>query len=134
MSLHRVLLADPDASLVARYRAQLTKEGFTVATAHSGLECLERLGDEVPDVLILDPEMLAEFSTGVLDVLADGDELPWVHVVVLTARDCDLRSKLSALPISSWLVKPQSPAALAQHLRRLLKLPAQAERFVTEWA
>ena len=43
----RVLLADPDASLVARYRAYLTKEGFSVAAAHSSLECLERLGDEV---------------------------------------------------------------------------------------
>ena len=134
MSQLRVLLADPDAALLARYRSYLSKEGFIVATAQTGLECLEQLCDAAPDVLVLDPKLLAECSEGVFDILADVDDPPWVHMIVLTTDDVDLPPRLAKVAVNAWHAKPLAPSALAQHIRRLLKLPAHTERFVTEWA
>ena len=39
----RVLMADPDASLFPCYREPLWRDGFELATASSGLECVARL-------------------------------------------------------------------------------------------
>src|SRR6266404_4908178 len=87
MSQHRVLIADPDESLLARYRAYLTKEGFAVSTARTALECMERLADRAPDVLVLEPELMSDVGNVALAGLTDGDDLPWIHVIVLTAGD-----------------------------------------------
>jgi hypothetical protein len=45
----RVLMADPDESLQPLYREPLLREGFEPVTAASGLECVARLRECVPD-------------------------------------------------------------------------------------
>ena len=56
-TLMRVLMADPDAALPSLYREPLLREGFELVTAVSGLECVARLRERVPDVLVLEPHM-----------------------------------------------------------------------------
>jgi len=134
MFQHRVLLADSDELSLARYRAYLAKEGFIVGTARTGLECMERLIEQAPDVLVLNPGLMAGFGAGTLSSLADGDDGPAVHVIVLTEPDGDLPYKLTDVPVGAWLNKPLAPSALVHQIRRLLDVPSQTERFVTEWA
>ena len=54
-TLIRVVMADPDESLHPVYRELLSREGFEVVAAVSGLECAARLLERVPDVLVLEP-------------------------------------------------------------------------------
>ena len=62
----RVLMADPDESLRPVYRGPLFEEGFELVTAASGLECVARLRDRVPDVLVLEPQLPWGGGEGVL--------------------------------------------------------------------
>ena len=62
----RVLLADPDRSLTAVYRKPLSREGFEVVAAFSGLECVARLREQVPDVLVLEPQLPWGGGEGIL--------------------------------------------------------------------
>jgi DNA-binding response OmpR family regulator len=134
MSHNRVLLADSDEQSLARYRAYLAKEGFIVCAARTGLECMERLIEQTPDVLVLNPALMAGFGAGTLSTLADGDDGPAVQVIVLAEPDCDLPANLAEVSVGAWLIKPLSPLALTQQVRRMLDQPSQTERFVTEWA
>ena len=52
----RVLIADPDESLMAEYREH-SREGFEIVTVPNGLECVDRLREQVPDVLVLEPQL-----------------------------------------------------------------------------
>jgi DNA-binding response OmpR family regulator len=52
----RVLLADPDESLLSAYHEYLGQDGFEVATVTNGLDCVAQLRRFQPDVLILEPE------------------------------------------------------------------------------
>ena len=61
----RVLIADPDKLLLAAYSQHLTQRGASVSTARTGLECLEKLMQSVPDVLVLEPELLWGGGDGV---------------------------------------------------------------------
>src|SRR3954470_3018199 len=86
MSLVRVLIADPDQLLVASYREFLAGEGFEVATAADGLDCMAKLRSFAPDVLVLEPAQLWGGGDGVLARLREEADLSPAKVLVLSAR------------------------------------------------
>ena len=67
----RVLMADPDESLQPVYREPLLQEGFELVTAVSGLECVARLRERVPDVLVLEPQLPWGGGDGVLAIMGE---------------------------------------------------------------
>jgi DNA-binding response OmpR family regulator len=118
------LIADPDASLPAAYREPLLREGFELGTAASGLDCVARLRERVPDVLVLEPQMPWGGGEGVLAVMSESPDLATVPVMILTSSSDphDLKG-LERFPISDYHVKPLAPDRLAGRLRGLRDHP-----------
>ena len=55
-----ILVVDDEARMIRFVRMNLELEGFQVAEAGSGMEALEKVRDELPDLVLLDvmmPEM-----------------------------------------------------------------------------
>jgi CheY-like chemotaxis protein len=122
----RVLMADPDESLPPLYREPLLREGFQLVTAVSGLECLARLRERVPDVLVLEPHLPWGGGDGILAMLDGTPELAHIPVMVLTScRDAHVLQGVARFPISDYHVKPLAPDRLAGRLRSLLDHPGQ---------
>ena len=120
----RVLMADPDASLPAVYREPLLREGFELGTAVSGLECVARLRERAPDVLVLEPHMPWGGGDGVLAIMGESPDLAMVPVMILTScRDPHVLKGVERFPISDYQVKPLAPDRLAGRLRSLLGHP-----------
>lgn len=115
----RVLIADPDESLLAIYRELLQKD-FDVATASNALKCVRRLRQVVPDVLILEPQLPWGGGDGVLSIMRDDPALADVPVMLLTAcRDPKVLQSVAPFSIDDYYVKPLAPAHLATRIRRL---------------
>ena len=120
----RVLMADPDVSLPRLYREPLLREGFELGTAVSGLECIARLRERVPDVLVLEPHMPWGGGNGVLAVMGESPDLAMVPVMILTScRDPYVLRGVGRFPISDYQLKPLAPGRLAGRLRVLLNHP-----------
>ena len=120
----RVLMADPDESLPPVYREPLSREGFELATASSGLECVARLRERVPDVLVLEPQLPWGGGDGVLAMMGEVPQLATVPVMVLTScRDPRVLKRVARFPISDYQLKPLAPDRLAGRLRSLLAHP-----------
>ncbi len=120
----RVLMADPDESLHPLYRESLAQEGFEVITALSGLECISRLRERVPDVLVLEPQLLWGGGEGVLAIMGEVPQLAIVPVMLLTScRDPLVLDRVARFPISDYQVKPLAPDRLAGRLCILLDHP-----------
>ena len=120
----QVLMADPDESLHPVYREPLMQEGFEVNTAFSGLECVARLRERVPDLLVLEPQLPWGGGDGVLAMMGEVEELASVPVMVLTScRDPQLLSRVSRFPVCGYHLKPLPPYRLAKRLRALLTHP-----------
>ena len=68
-------MADPDESLQPVYREPLGQEGFDVVVARTGLECVARLRERVPDVLVLEPQLPWGGGEGVLAIMGEVPEL-----------------------------------------------------------
>lgn len=117
-------MADPDESLQAMYRGPLVHEGFEVVPALNGLECLARLRERVPDVLVLEPHMPWGGGDGVLAIMGEDPGLAIIPVMVLTScRDPDVLKGVGRFPISDYHLKPLGPDRLVGRLRTILAHP-----------
>lgn len=121
---NRVLMADPDASLPSVYRECLLREGFRLTTASTGLECVARLRERMPDVLVLEPYLPWGGGDGVLAIMGQSPDLAMIPVMILTScRDPHILNGVKRFPISDYHVKPLTPDRLAGRLRSLLDHP-----------
>jgi DNA-binding response OmpR family regulator len=126
----RVLLADGDEWLLASYRTFLFGNGFEVATATNGLECLTQLRDFIPDILVLDPEMLWGQGDGILALMQENADVPQVPVILLAAHDGpEGRALRAAYPRCVYHVKPLAPERLEATIRGMMDGSAAPGRF-----
>jgi CheY-like chemotaxis protein len=103
----RLLATDPDPILLEIYRAYFPCFGFEVATAGSGLECLERLYDFLPDVLILNLELTWGGAEGVLAIVREETVMRPIPVVLTYDQINRLRAVKHLLPpVVKLLEKP----------------------------
>ena len=117
-------MADPDESIHPVYREPLAREGFEVEMALSGLECVSRLRERVPDVLVLEPQLPWGGGDGVLAMMSEDPDLTAVPVMVLTScRDPYVLDRVARFPISDYHLKPLPPDRMAGRLRTLLDHP-----------
>jgi CheY-like chemotaxis protein/anti-anti-sigma regulatory factor len=117
----RVLLADPDEKLLVSNRVFLSRHGFEVATATNGLECLEKLRDFRPDVLVLEPEMSWGQGDDVLALMEEESDVPRVPVLILSGGSDNPRIPEPAYSIHEHRTKPVTPELLAKRIRWLFE-------------
>jgi DNA-binding response OmpR family regulator len=106
----RVLLADPDESVLESYQAFLSRQGFKIRTVATTDACIEALREFAPQVLVLEPERPGGWGSEILDYLKTIDSLP---VIVLTRHDIDL----TGFPVHEHHVKPYSMFELTAGIR-----------------
>lgn len=129
----RVLIADPDRSLVASYREFLRRAGFDVVTATNGLECVAALRAFATDVLVLEPDLLWGQGDGVLAMMCEQLDVPMVPVIVLTSgNNLQAVDALPAFPICDHQMKPLPPDQLADRICKLLLLHRVGESLAKE--
>jgi CheY-like chemotaxis protein len=116
-----ILLAEdePDVQLIARL--SLKKAGFTVVTAGNGLEALERVAAERPDVILLDwmmPDMDGYETCRRLKADPATADIP---VIFLTARVQEAEvARALALGAAGCIGKPFDALTLGQRVRELV--------------
>ena len=116
----RVLLVDDEPAVREAIRAGLEFEGFQVAMASDGLEAMEQIAKERPDVVLLDVMMPRMDGLTVLRRLRAAD--PALPVLLLTARDT-VGDRVTGLDLGAddYLTKPFDLDELLARLRSLLR-------------
>lgn len=109
----RVLIAEPDEPLLESYHDCLSRQGFEIATATTGPECVGLLCEFAPDVLVLEPDLPDGWGNKLLGLMRDDPRVPCVPVVVVTRRD----HEVSEYPIREYYVNPFSMSRLASAIR-----------------
>lgn len=109
----RVLIVDPDESLLDSYRDYLTAHGFEVETESAGAHALSKLQAWKPDALVLEPDIPDGWGEEILDQLREHPEQRRLPVLILSRRD----RKVIAFPVLEYYVKPMSMGELAHSIR-----------------
>ena len=124
-SLGRVLVVDDDDVIRQLITVNLELEGFDVATAIDGQDCLDRVKDIRPDVITLDVMMPRLDGWEAAGRLRADPDTAGIKVVLLSARaqEADLE-RGSRIGVDAYLTKPFDPDELIAVVRRLAGLPA----------
>ncbi|HEX4104962.1 MAG TPA: PleD family two-component system response regulator [Rhizomicrobium sp.] len=119
----RVLVVDDIMSNVKLLEAKLTAEYFDVATAFNGLECLKRIEENIPDIVLLDVMMPGMDGFEVCRRIKSDPRIAHVPVVMVTALDqpSDRVAGLEA-GADDFLTKPVDDSALFARVRSLVRL------------
>ena len=83
----RVLVVDDILSNVKLLEAKLTAEYFEVVTAFNGLECLAKMAEATPDIVLLDVMMPGMDGFEVCRRIKSDPKTAHVPVVMVTALD-----------------------------------------------
>ena len=123
-SLGRVLVVDDDDVIRQLITVNLELEGFEVATAVDGQDCLDKVKAVQPDVITLDIMMPRLDGWEAAGRLRADPETAGIKVVLLSARaqEADLE-RGSRIGVDAYLTKPFDPDELIDVVRRLASLP-----------
>jgi len=114
----RLLIADRDAELCEMVRRFLTAWGYEVETSTDGLNCLAKLRQVTPAVLVLDLELLWGGGDGVLAWLREASPAPRIPVLLTaTAAAPPDRAACNEPPVVDYLPKPFALTTLLKSVR-----------------
>jgi len=114
-----ILVVDDEPRMIRFIRMNLELEGYRVSEALDGLSALEKVRDELPDLVVLDVMMpkLDGFET-----LERIREISTVPVIMLTVK-AEEEDKIRGLELGAddYVVKPFSPRELSSRIKALLR-------------
>lgn len=124
-----ILVADDDEILAEMVRHRLETVGHEVLVVEDGEEALDRVGQRLPDAILLDWMMPIRSGMETLLALKSHPTRCHVPVVMMTSRrnQSDVLTALRA-GASDYVTKPFSPEDLALRVESLL----DRKRFVAE--
>ena len=115
-----VLTVDDSRTIRDMLRMALSESGYRVVQAVDGVDGLETLQKEVPDVIITDINMPRLDGFGFIEQVRSDARFRATPILVLTTEnDPAMKDRARAAGATGWIVKPFNPEKLAASLRRV---------------
>jgi twitching motility two-component system response regulator PilG len=93
----------------------LNQKGFAVIEAQDGMEALSKLGEEKPDLILLDIILPKMGVYKILSIIKENEEFKKTPVIMLTSKDGILNKVEGKLARSTaYLTKPFEPKDLTK--------------------
>ena len=114
----RVLLVDDDKGIQETLEAMLEMEGYEVTIAEDGVEALEMISRDVPDVLLLDLMLPRMSGQALAEELERRRLRSQMRIVVVTA-DGRAAQKARQVGADGYVSKPFSMTTLLSEVARV---------------
>ncbi len=114
-----VLIVDDEARMRRFMRMNLELEGYRVIEGSNGMEAIDRVREDLPDLVLLDVMMPKMDGFEALHIIRETSNVP---VIMLTVRD-DEEDKVKGLELGAddYVTKPFSPRELASRIKAVIR-------------
>lgn len=122
MAKKKILMVDDEKHIVRLVQVNLERAGYEVMTAYDGVEALEIVAKDKPDMIVLDVMMPRKDGFETLKDLQASPETRDIPVIMLTAKaqDADIFHGWAS-GVSSYLTKPFNPRELLTFVDRIFQ-------------
>ncbi|MQC27403.1 MAG: response regulator [Chloroflexi bacterium] len=118
----KILVVDDERDIRELLIDELTDCGYETAEAENGVEALERVKSEHPDLVLLDLMMPIMDGTQVLEILKSEAQTANLPVVLLTAVSADEREQRAlAMGVNHYVTKPWEPGTIQTVIKVTLR-------------
>jgi chemosensory pili system protein ChpA (sensor histidine kinase/response regulator) len=115
-----VMIVDDSLTVRKITSRLLQREGFAVATAKDGIDALQLLTGQVPDVILLDIEMPRMDGFEFTKAIKRDPNFRNIPIVMITSRTAEKhRNRAAELGVDLYLGKPYQEEELLKHLREM---------------
>ena len=123
----KILVVDDDPDILDAITTILSTQPYSIDTARDGVECVDKVRADVPDLIVLDLLMPKVDGFAVVRELRDNPRYAKVPILILTSvredasrRRYELETGL-AMDVQDYVEKPVSPADLLERVSNLLE-------------
>jgi len=114
-----ILVVDDEERMVRFIRLNLEHDGFLVTPAYKGMQAIDEIRKEMPDLVLLDVMMPDMDGFEVLKLIRENGTVP---VIMLTAKgEEDDRVRGLELGADDYITKPFSPRELVSRVKAVLR-------------
>ncbi len=119
----KILVVDDDASYVELVEFVLTRSGYEVIRAFSGLEALEKITQDPPALVISDVEMPGLTGFELAQKISEDVLMANIPIILMSAKRISSKDRVAGLGFGSddYLVKPFAPKELLARVMALLR-------------
>jgi len=114
----KVLIVDDEKHIRLLYAEELEEEGYEVALASDGVDILERIEKEKPDVVVLDIKMV---SSNGLDVLQEIRNKFYNLPVILCSAYGSYKVDIKSIAADAYVVKSSDLTELKKKISQVLE-------------
>ncbi|WP_323704608.1 response regulator transcription factor [Mammaliicoccus sp. Dog046] len=122
----KVLVVDDEQSIVTLLKYNIEQAGYQVIVAYDGVQALEKVNDEKPDLVVLDVMLPEKDGIEVCKTIrSDKNQVP---ILMLTAKDDEFDRVLGLeLGADDYMTKPFSPREVVARVKAILRRVGQVE-------
>jgi len=121
----KILIVDDDRSVLGVAVESLSGIGYAIETAADGVEAVERVRADPPDLMILDVMMPRMNGLEVCRIVKSFASESFIPIILVTVK-ADIDSKVMGLKIGAddYLTKPYNPLELRARVASMLRIKA----------
>ena len=124
-----LLIADSDPTMTELYDSYFSNKGFRVMTVANGLECLEAIRDQIPDILIIEHKLPWGGDDGVIECLHQDYPFASPEIILITSDSNTGNLSSQKLPkANGYLRKPFLMRDLSRMVERIAEPSAVGHR------
>lgn len=118
----KIMVVDDEENLLELVKTIFEKEGFEVISASNGKECLEKLKEVKPDLILMDMMMPGMSGRETTEKIRENPETKNLKIVFLTvARFSEVgKNMLKKLNVLDYITKPFDNEDLVCRVKKLL--------------
>ena len=119
----QVIVVEDDPEMIELVKLILTKDGYDVIGVDNGRDGLVRIGEVLPDVVLLDLMMPGMDGWEVYQAIKANDATKHIPVIIITAKaqSIDRVLGLHIAKVDDYITKPFSPSELVNSVRKVLQ-------------
>lgn len=118
----KILIADDDPDIIEVLTGRLEALSYEVVVAYDGLQAVELVFSENPNLILLDIKMPTTSGVGVFENIRSDERTKDIPVIFITASvDAQIRQKVVDMGAQGVIAKPFTTAELIGNIRRVLE-------------
>ncbi|MBD3155145.1 MAG: response regulator [Candidatus Aenigmarchaeota archaeon] len=119
----KIMVVDDEENFLELVTKVLRRKGFEVVAAQDGMECLEKIREEKPDLILMDMMMPGMNGKETVKKIRETPGMKDVKIIFLTVVRISYIGKdvLKELNISDYVIKPFENEDLIQRIMKVLE-------------